>query len=1038
MRKSRAFQHLGHNQLAASVAFRGPANDPTLPRIPDGVIMTWQLWGIRRRSDYTNRPRRARRAEAQMQRACFLLARCCLAGAVLLIGSSSHLFAQPATAIPPSSTRPMTELSVTAVKWLRPAPLDATCSAEPYDQAEKVLLVNKTGKPGAQVKLYHSAWHLFVCATNLPASTNAKLVIRVAPQSPRNGAAVTHSVTYQFSVSSAGTVAGAQIDADGTAKSFTLRPEDLTAVIARDARSDAGGPQTNVRQWNAELRISLEWLGGYARRDGLLIAWETPVAEEAQAWPAGAGVNELDSWGELVLGPLYPATITSGSAFLDGRGGYLAVPSSPDLSPSEITIEAWVRVTDRSCGTVVSNGSAVSYFLDVCRTLRFGYQGQASALSGQLPLGDRWHHVAVSMSKDGIRQFYLDGVADLLPDSSTERAEGSERPKGLEQLGKALGPLRIGSDRSTNNSYLHGYIRDLRIWNRVRTAEEIRSNAFADLTGAEPGLVALWPLTNGLQDIAGHHDAGLVGEAALAREARDINQFSKPTPQSPRPGPAPLPVAKAWDAHVPMISGPVTVDGLCSPAEYRNAAEIRLEPDHRLFIYVALTPKGLYACTNALFGADDGKSAITLWIDRSAAGRATLDSSALRVQLMPGKKPQSNVANASGFDGPPLAKLLATTYVSPVLRLQDEDQTEPIPWWSGEVFIPLSDLAPWKPGSPLRLAVRYEGTLPAGTNVSAEDQRAFLSGTWPSTFDPTHPASWGLVSTAASPEQKVAAPAGGPVLEIGRLDRGNQYAAPTTADFTNTCDGGLLNNEYLSGRRHKWRAIIDDTPIAAEGTLTKLDFSDEDWPSLHTSHDLDMVMTTTFPSWLAISDRPAGGGQILENEALGIPAFARPLRQDHLTLLGRWIFDCAHADKAHTELHPLYIVESDDIEGWPVLDNRIQETRIARVWMNPNDPFFPYPLPQSFSFDVELPNATGGVIPFYSIQKEITNFGTGSEDQTINSTTVAASVTRDSVGDPIAHVTITLETQIIHTTGNSHLVICMVKTHYRGLFTEFC
>ena len=47
MRAEQSVSAPRRNQLAVSTAFRGPSSDPTLPRMPEGVIMTSQAPSIR-------------------------------------------------------------------------------------------------------------------------------------------------------------------------------------------------------------------------------------------------------------------------------------------------------------------------------------------------------------------------------------------------------------------------------------------------------------------------------------------------------------------------------------------------------------------------------------------------------------------------------------------------------------------------------------------------------------------------------------------------------------------------------------------------------------------------------------------------------------------------------------------------------------------------------------------------------------------------------------------------------------------------------
>jgi hypothetical protein len=46
----------------------------------------------------------------------------------------------------------------------------------------------------------------------------------------------------------------------------------------------------------------------------------------------------------------------------------------------------------------------------------------------------------------------------------------------------------------------------------------------------------------------------------------------------------------------------------------------------------------------------------------------------------------------------------------------------------------------------------------------------------------------------------------------------------------------------------------------------------------------------------------------------------RPAKDDHVTVVGNWIYDCGH--DAKTEIHPVYMFESDRLEFVSVLQGK--------------------------------------------------------------------------------------------------------------------
>ncbi len=627
-------------------------------------------------------------------------------------------------------------ISTTAPKWLDAPTLDGQCTDPAYDQAGTIALLDAAGRPGATAKVIHSALDFYVCLAGIPVGSNNRVAVRVDADHSRSS--LLEAGDYQFSVTSGGSLSVTHGSAaTGTFVPLAIPPTDFAAVASLPDRAGF---------WTAELRISLEWLGGYARTDGLSLAVEGTSGNVPQSWPAGASPRSPSTWGDLALGPLYPNPVSAGSAFVDGREGYFVVPYAPELNNLRaLTIEAWVRIVDGDCGTLVGNDLSMSYWLALCNVVRFS-PGRSVLDHGAQPLGPGWHHVAVTVDALGIRRFYVDGVLDY--QSSSEAAA---------PLGASDRMLRLGSDRNApaGLDHLHGYLRELRLWNGVRTAAEIHDNAFRNLSGTESGLVGLWPFTSGLQDIARGHHAGLIGNASLARETRDVTAF--PPPPTPVPydygQPSPQP---PWDQRVPIDLAKITLDGACRPAEYATAAPVRLLPERPYFLVDVLeAPDGLYLCTTFLFGDSQAGGDFTVWIDRDGRGGTAPGPADLRLRLTPDGRLAAGTGDGRGYGGAAPAGVTYQTMSGPHLEIETRVFIES-PWWASEVRIPYAALAPFRPGQPLHLALQYTGwmsstaALPAGTSAlaAAAAVSTTLTARWPATFDPAQPGSWGTAATA--------------------------------------------------------------------------------------------------------------------------------------------------------------------------------------------------------------------------------------------------------------------------------------------------
>ncbi|MDP2661379.1 MAG: hypothetical protein Q8R28_11695, partial [Dehalococcoidia bacterium] len=176
----------------------------------------------------------------------------------------------------------------------------------------------------------------------------------------------------------------------------------------------------------------------------------------------------------------------------------------------------------------------------------------------------------------------------------------------------------------------------------------------------------------------------------------------------------------------------------------------------------------------------------------------------------------------------------------------------------------------------------------------------------------------------------------------------------------------LASVVFDSGR--KWPRVDPDAfPIVqAEGLLNEANISSIDSPFIHGSHDLDMpISTRRGDQWIGLD---GSSTLVLETESGGIPLAARPTVGDHVTVKGRWIFDCGHEPK--TEIHPDYYVESDRIENrsiWP--GGSLHPVRIVRVWVNSNPGPWGFSRDlsgtlSSFDFDADFPGSAGSWMPF--------------------------------------------------------------------------
>ncbi|MDC0834731.1 LamG domain-containing protein [Geitlerinema sp. CS-897] len=169
-----------------------------------------------------------------------------------------------------------------------------------------------------------------------------------------------------------------------------------------------------------------------------------------------------------------------------------------------ITLEAWVyAIANQEWTGIISNvydsGSTESGYgilLDGKSGVYFGLtipsQGIQYLSSGVDTLKlNEWHHIAGTY--DGQQMtVYVDGVAKA--NKSIASSSINYNPEN---------DLSIGMYKDNNETYtFKGKIAEVRLWDRIRSQDEIEQSMNHRLRGDEPGLVGYWPLNEGSSNIA--------------------------------------------------------------------------------------------------------------------------------------------------------------------------------------------------------------------------------------------------------------------------------------------------------------------------------------------------------------------------------------------------------------------------------------------------------------------------------------------------------------------------------------------------------
>jgi len=226
----------------------------------------------------------------------------------------------------------------------------------------------------------------------------------------------------------------------------------------------------------------------------------------------GGGVQDV-----LVLAQPTADTLSK-SLSLDGTDDYVSIRQAPALSlTGNMTVEFWVKLNEVPTDAFsfiakrsTAGNSTLNYMVEMNsdRAFRFLTGGGGNLVSSStLADAGTWYHVAcVQDAEAGNTLIYINGVL-----------EGEQTLTSADVTNEAV--LFIGRDDT--GRFVNGAMDDVRLWNIARSDSAIIADMQRNLTGDETGLVAYWPFTPGVANIAGDfsmnggHHGDIAGNAAL-------------------------------------------------------------------------------------------------------------------------------------------------------------------------------------------------------------------------------------------------------------------------------------------------------------------------------------------------------------------------------------------------------------------------------------------------------------------------------------------------------------------------------------------
>ena len=173
----------------------------------------------------------------------------------------------------------------------------------------------------------------------------------------------------------------------------------------------------------------------------------------------------------------------------DGINDYVTVSDNNNLDLTDnYTIEAWIKPAGFSAmAGIVSKYQTLGangYYLRLNNVSPYtGLTFDELSTENGLLEEEKWYHIA-AVNDNGTRHLYVNGIEINITGTPLV-------------VNQNTNPLRIGIDFLSNPRYFNGKIDEVRLWNTVRSLQEIRQYMNSPLIGNETGLISCWQLNGG-------------------------------------------------------------------------------------------------------------------------------------------------------------------------------------------------------------------------------------------------------------------------------------------------------------------------------------------------------------------------------------------------------------------------------------------------------------------------------------------------------------------------------------------------------------
>lgn len=323
----------------------------------------------------------------------------------------------------------------------------------------------------------------------------------------------------------------ATITKDNTFNHYTLS-YDATAIKLSIIENDRELTATTIPSTITSLNFTNEnpiVLGGNTFKGNLhdLIFWKKYISREVAVidmnsifngnelgllgyWPMNEGngivANDLARFKHLALANTDWDIFPKGTAYTFDGSNYLKLDSAANViitKEMDATVSFWMKTSQTTLATLFSNGlensddaiesNGYRNKWSINLNLNGGIELKAEAKTfafGDTKVNDNsWHHIAMSLTRNGTLRMYVDGnetasfsSADLGGYSSSIIRLGTQSTKKVSQTTPVTATYPLVN-------YYNGQMDELCMWNMARNADQIKSDRFNEVDPQSTGLL---------------------------------------------------------------------------------------------------------------------------------------------------------------------------------------------------------------------------------------------------------------------------------------------------------------------------------------------------------------------------------------------------------------------------------------------------------------------------------------------------------------------------------------------------------------------